>query len=86
MTTEECITALFSEVDEQLAGCRVRGQLVACRDGKKILSRSTKRRADVDELPRLPVENRTVGRTYTARDDGILSVTFRAQRSFATSE
>jgi hypothetical protein len=23
---------------------------------------------------------------YTAKDDGILSVTFRAQRSFATSE
>ena len=46
----------------------MRGRLVACRDGKKPLSRSTRRRVDTVELPRLPVENRTVGRTFTARD------------------
>lgn len=30
--------------------------------------RSTKRRQDVPDLPRLPVENRTVGRTFEGRD------------------
>jgi hypothetical protein len=30
--------------------------------------RSTRRRSDVDALPRTPVENRSVGRTFTARD------------------
>ncbi|SDZ46659.1 hypothetical protein SAMN05444365_12013 [Micromonospora pattaloongensis] len=33
--------------------------------------RSTKRRQDVPDLPRLPVENRTIGRTYAAPDGKI---------------
>ena len=36
-------------------------------DGQRRI-RSTRRRQDVPDLPRLPVENRTVGRTFTARD------------------
>jgi hypothetical protein len=36
-------------------------------DGQRRV-RSTRRRQDVPDLPRLPVENRTVGRTYTAPD------------------
>jgi hypothetical protein len=64
----EDIDATIAEIDDELAGCRVRGRLVDCRDGKTVISRSTKRRDDVDELPRLPVETRTVGRTYTAKD------------------
>ena len=37
----------------------------AARDGTR-RSRSTKRRADTPDLPRVPVEDRTVGRTYTS--------------------
>jgi hypothetical protein len=36
-------------------------------DGQRRV-RSTRRRQDVPDLPRLPVENRTVGRTFTAPD------------------
>jgi hypothetical protein len=36
-------------------------------DGKRRV-RSTKRRQDAPDLPRLPVENRTIGRTYEGRD------------------
>ncbi|WP_117209494.1 replication initiator [Allorhizocola rhizosphaerae] len=74
MTPEErqaelaAIDEAITEVDQDLAGCRVRGRLVACRDGKKPLSRSTRRRADAAELPRLPVADRTVGRTFAAKD------------------
>jgi len=64
----EAIDEAIQEIDEELATCRVRGKLVDCRDGKKPLSRSTRRRADAVELPRLPVENRTVGRTYAAKE------------------
>jgi len=66
-TELEDVDAAIAEIDDELAGCRVRGRLVACRDGKKPVSRSTRRRTDVDELPRLPIENRTVGRTFTAK-------------------
>ncbi len=62
------IDGAIAEVDEDLAGSRVRGRVVTCRDGKKPLSRSTRRRADAAELPRLPVDNRTIGRTFAARD------------------
>lgn len=63
----EAIDEAIAEVDDDLAACRVRGRLVACRDGKSV-SRSTRRRVDVDELPRLPVQNHTVGRIYGAKD------------------
>jgi hypothetical protein len=41
-----------------------------CGDGSdgQCRVRSTRRRQDVPDLPRLPVENRTVGRTFTAPD------------------
>ncbi|HZM76711.1 MAG TPA: replication initiator [Candidatus Limnocylindrales bacterium] len=58
----------IAEIDEQLATRRVRGRVVTCRDGKKVISRSTRRRDDVDELPRLPVAERTIGRVYKAKD------------------
>ena len=36
--------------------------------GGKRRTRSTKRRQDAPDLPRLPVENRTIGRTYAGHD------------------
>lgn len=67
----EEVTAIdeaISEIDGELAKCRLRGTLVACRDGKTPVTRSTKRRADTVDLPRLPVSNTTVGRVYAGRD------------------
>ena len=58
----------IAEVDEMLAASRVRGTLP--RPGKERKARavrSTKRRQDAPDLPRLPVENRTVGRVYKGR-------------------
>lgn len=58
----------IAEIDEELAKCRVKGALVSDREGKEPISRSTKRRADSADLPRLPVSNTTIGRVYTGRD------------------
>lgn len=62
------IDEAIAEIDEELAKCRVKGGLVRDREGKEPISRSTKRRADSAELPRLPVSKDTLGRVYTGRD------------------
>lgn len=64
----EALDTAIAEIEDDLSRCRIRGTLVACRDGKKPINRSTKRRADSAELPRLPVSNTTVGRVFTAND------------------
>lgn len=58
----------IAEVEEALSTCRVRGRLTPDRDSKPRRVRSTRRRRDVVPLPRLPVEARTVGRSYLGRD------------------
>jgi hypothetical protein len=56
------------EVEDAIAATGVRGRLTPpTRESKERKSRSTKRRKDAAELPRLPVENRTVGRAYAGK-------------------
>ncbi|HEX6970023.1 MAG TPA: replication initiator [Micromonosporaceae bacterium] len=57
----------ITDIEEALSTCRVRGALTPDRDAKPRRVRSTRRRKDTTPLPRLPVEPRTVGRTYTGR-------------------
>jgi hypothetical protein len=58
----------IAEVEEAIAKTGLRGHLTPeARESKERKIRSTKRRADVAELPRLPVENRTIGRAYAGR-------------------
>jgi hypothetical protein len=59
----------ITELDEALAKESLRGFLTP--PGRKRSERqvrSTRRRQDAPDLPRLPVENRTIGRTYTGKD------------------
>lgn len=58
----------LAEVDEQLRQAGVRGTLT---DKATRRTRSTKRRQDAAELPRMKVDKRTVGRTYTANDGAV---------------
>jgi hypothetical protein len=62
---EEAREAL-SEVDEALRASGVRGRLPGLDDGEgqSRRVRSTRRRADVPDLPRRPVQARTIGREY----------------------
>ncbi|WP_131769805.1 replication initiator [Candidatus Protofrankia californiensis] len=59
---------LISQVDERLADLGVRGKAAPDARDRPRRTRSTKRRQDAPELPRLPVDRRTVGRTFTAPD------------------
>ena len=61
------IDEAIEEIEEQLSGCRIRGTLVGDRDGKQQVTRSTKRRSDVPDLPRVKVSNTTVGRTFAGK-------------------
>ncbi len=58
-----------AELDEYLAGQRIRGTLP--KPGARSTARtvrSTKRRQDAPTLPRRKVENRSIGRTYRGKD------------------
>ncbi len=62
------LDAAIDQVDEQLAGQRIRGHLDhPAAENKRRRTRSTRRRQDAGTLPRLPVENRTVGKVYADR-------------------
>ncbi|GAB7041237.1 MULTISPECIES: replication initiator [Catenuloplanes] len=65
------ITALDEEIaqaDELLAETNLRGHLTPRdRDERPRRKRSTKRRQDSPDLPRLPVDGRTVGRAFAGR-------------------
>jgi len=66
------LTAGIAEIDELLAARGVRGRLTppdpdTGSTGKR-RTRSTRRRQDTPDLPRLKVDKRTVGRSYTGRD------------------
>ena len=65
-TCEE-IRELVSEVDTELRGLGVRGRLVPLDPPDRPVRRSTRRRQDAPDLPRRPVEKRTVGRVFGGR-------------------
>jgi hypothetical protein len=56
------------EIDIELDRTGVRGSLKTGEQTKQRRHRSTRRRQDAPELPRRPVDKRTIGATYTARD------------------
>jgi hypothetical protein len=63
----DCDDAI-NRVDAALAESDLRGHLTPTdRDAPAKRTRSTKRRQDVPDLPRLPVAARTIGRTYAGR-------------------
>lgn len=63
------IDAEILKIDDALSEVGLRGSLGPAERGKTPRRvRSTKRRQDSPDLPRLPVENRTVGRTYVGAD------------------
>jgi hypothetical protein len=55
----------IGELDEQITDAGMRGNVLPARPCRH---RSTRRRQDAAPLPRRPVSNRTVGKTYTALD------------------
>jgi hypothetical protein len=62
------LDATADEVDQALAVEGLRGHLTPRdRDAKPRKARSTKRRGDAPELPRLPIDARTVGRAYAGK-------------------
>jgi hypothetical protein len=64
----DALDAAIDQVDEQLAGQRIRGGLHKPGEERKPRTvRSTRRRTDVPELPRRRVENRSIGRVYIGR-------------------
>jgi hypothetical protein len=64
------VDAAIAQLDDALSECSLRGHLTP-RDRKagERKVRSTRRRQDAPDLPRLKVEPRTVGRTYTGPND-----------------
>jgi hypothetical protein len=59
----------LADVDEALRESGVRGRMPSLEeaDARRRRVRSTRRRADVPELPRKPVERRTVGRVFAGK-------------------
>ncbi|MCK9878556.1 replication initiation protein [Frankia sp. Ag45/Mut15] len=62
------IDELIDQVDAELTDLGVRGRIAPTDRDRPRRARSTKRRQDAPDLPRLPVDRRTVGRTFTAPD------------------
>jgi hypothetical protein len=64
--TDECdqIREIVVDVDRELRGLGVRGRLTPLDPDPPKQRRSTRRRQDAPDLPRRPVERRTVGRVY----------------------
>jgi hypothetical protein len=56
-----------AELDDQLRALGVRGRLTPLDQPSKPVKRSTRRRQDAPDLPRRPVERRTVGRVFAGR-------------------
>jgi replication initiator protein RepSA len=56
------------EIDAQLDRTGVRGTLKTGEQANKRRQRSTRRRQDAPDLPRRPVQARTIGKAYTAPD------------------
>ena len=60
------VDGLINACDDALAKSGVRGSLD--REKTKRRTRSTRRRQDAPDLPKRPVDKRTVGKTFTGRD------------------
>ncbi|TDD14971.1 replication initiation protein [Actinomadura sp. KC06] len=60
--------AVVRDLDHELARSGVRGALKTGEDGKSRRTRSTRRRQDAPDLPRRPVDSRTVGKVFRGRD------------------
>jgi len=67
--TEACehIAASVAELDTELRAAGVQGRLTPLDPLPKPVKRSTRRRQDAPNLPRRPVERRTVGRVFAGR-------------------
>jgi hypothetical protein len=63
----EQIAESVAELDDQLRALGVRGRLTPLDQPAKPVKRSTRRRQDAPDLPRRPVERRTVGRVFAGR-------------------
>ena len=63
----EQISDSVAELDEHLRAAGVRGRLSPLDPPPKPVKRSTRRRQDAPNLPRRPVEKRTVGRVFAGR-------------------
>jgi hypothetical protein len=63
----EQIADSVAELDDQLRALGVRGRLIPLDQPGKPVKRSTRRRQDAPDLPRRPVERRTVGRVFAGR-------------------
>jgi hypothetical protein len=65
--TCEQIAESVAELDTELRAAGVRGRLSPLDPAPKPVKRSTRRRQDAPDLPRRPVERRTVGRVFAGR-------------------
>jgi hypothetical protein len=63
----EQIAESVTELDTELRAAGVRGRLTPLDPPSKPVKRSTRRRQDTPDLPRRPVERRTVGRVFAGR-------------------
>lgn len=61
------IAATVSDLDAELRALGVRGRLAPLEAPERPKKRSTRRRQDAPDLPRKPVEGRTVGRVFAGR-------------------
>ncbi|MGH3776566.1 MAG: replication initiator [Pseudonocardiaceae bacterium] len=65
--TCEQIADSVTELDTELRAAGVRGRLTPLDPPPKPVKRSTRRRQDAPDLPRRPIERRTVGRVFAGR-------------------
>jgi hypothetical protein len=65
--TCEQIAESVAELDAELRAAGVRGRLAPLDPAPKPVKRSTRRRQDAPDLPRRPVDKRTVGRMFAGR-------------------
>jgi hypothetical protein len=63
----EQIADSVAELDTELRASGVRGRLSPLDPSPKPVKRSTRRRQDAPDLPRRPVEHRTIGRVFAGR-------------------
>lgn len=63
----EQIAETVAELDRQLRALGVRGRLTPLDPPPKPIKRSTRRRQDAPNLPRRPVDKRTLGRVFAGR-------------------
>ena len=63
----EQIAESVTELDTELRAAGVRGRLTPLDPAPKPVKRSTRRRQDAPDLPRRPIDKRTVGRVFAGR-------------------